>query len=154
MQRFACLDFTAISSDVVLYPGTLHEEDELHIKLALHEDSIAFSLAHSIPSTDGIANLYTPFLSVVLLTDNEICSVVFGETALNVQSILTSTPGNTMEYMKKPDQKGLKSRNGYFNFRTWHEVAVPGEGVVGANVTVNNTHDSDLGVCYCCCFNF
>ncbi|CAL5370406.1 unnamed protein product [Camellia sinensis] len=32
--------------------GTLHEEDELHIKLALQDDTIALSLAQSIPSTE------------------------------------------------------------------------------------------------------
>lgn len=29
---------------------------------------------------------------------------------------------------------------------TWHEVAVPGEGIIGADVTVNHSHDSDLGI--------
>uniref|UniRef100_A0A2N9HP17 Reverse transcriptase domain-containing protein n=1 Tax=Fagus sylvatica TaxID=28930 RepID=A0A2N9HP17_FAGSY len=52
MQRLACLDLIAISSDVVLKPGILHEEDVLHIKLAWQEDTTAESSAHLIPSTD------------------------------------------------------------------------------------------------------
>lgn len=57
MQRLACFDLMAISSDVVLWPGTLHAEDELHIKLASQVDCIADSSAHSIPSTEGISSL-------------------------------------------------------------------------------------------------
>lgn len=56
MQRLACLTLIAISSDVDLYPGTLHDLDELLIRLASQEDAIAAS-AHAIPSTDGISNL-------------------------------------------------------------------------------------------------
>ncbi|CAL1398545.1 unnamed protein product [Linum trigynum] len=74
--------------------GTLHDLDEVHIKLASQEDAMADS-AHSIPSTAGISNLYIPYLFVVLFTENAICSLVFGALALNLQSILTSAPGLT-----------------------------------------------------------
>lgn len=57
MQRLACFDLMAISSDVVLWPGTLHAEDELQIKLASQVDCIADSSAHSTPSTEGISSL-------------------------------------------------------------------------------------------------
>lgn len=58
MHIFACFDLMVISSVVVLVePGTLQEEDEVPIRLALQELPIAFSAAHSIPSTDGISNL-------------------------------------------------------------------------------------------------
>ncbi|CAI0457846.1 unnamed protein product [Linum tenue] len=50
MQRLGFLALIAISSDVVLYPGTLHDLDEVRIKLASQEDAMADS-AHSIPST-------------------------------------------------------------------------------------------------------
>ncbi|KAK4767719.1 hypothetical protein SAY87_002860 [Trapa incisa] len=50
MQRLALFDLTAISSDVVLYPGTLHMEEEVHMRLALQEETMAESQAHSIPS--------------------------------------------------------------------------------------------------------
>lgn len=56
MQRLGCLDLIAISSVVLLYPGTLHEAEELPTKLAWQEDEMAAS-AHAIPSTDGICNL-------------------------------------------------------------------------------------------------
>lgn len=58
MHVFACLALMVISSVVVLVePGTLQEEDELPIRLALQELPTAFSAAHSIPSTEGISNL-------------------------------------------------------------------------------------------------
>lgn len=94
MHVFACLDLIAISSAVVLEPGTLQAEDLLKTKLALQKFPRDFSFAHSIPSTDGISNLYIPYLLVVLLTENEICSVVLEEIALNMHSILTSTPAS------------------------------------------------------------
>lgn len=94
MQRLACFDLTAISSDVDLKPGTLQAGDPLHIKLAWQEETIAESSAHLIPSTDGISNLYTPYLFVVLFAENDMCSAILGDTALNMQSILTSAPGH------------------------------------------------------------
>ncbi|KAF8400014.1 hypothetical protein HHK36_015887 [Tetracentron sinense] len=66
---------------------TLHEEHELPTKLARQNDWITGSSAQSTPSTDGISNLYTPNLSVVLLTEKEICSVVLGDSALNLHSM-------------------------------------------------------------------
>ncbi|KAL0549639.1 hypothetical protein IC582_014125 [Cucumis melo] len=52
MQMFDCLDFIDISPDVLLYPGTLQDDDELPIKLAWQNDTIAESSAHRIPSTE------------------------------------------------------------------------------------------------------
>lgn len=92
MQRFCCLTLIAISSVVDLYPGILHALDELDIKLASQEESMA-ACAHAIPSTEGISSLYIPYLFVVLFTENDICSLVLGQLALNLQSILTSEPG-------------------------------------------------------------
>lgn len=89
---FDCLDFIEISPDVLLYPGTLQDDDELPIKLAWQNDTIAESSAHRIPSTEGISNLYTPYLFVVLFTENAICSAVRGVSAFNLQSIRTSAP--------------------------------------------------------------
>lgn len=89
---FDCLDFIDISPDVLLYPGTLQDDDELPIKLAWQNDTIAESSAHRIPSTEGISNLYTPYLFVVLFTENAICSAVRGVSAFNLQSIRTSAP--------------------------------------------------------------
>lgn len=93
MQRFACLDLTENWLEVVIKAGTLHAGDVLLINEALHVlRTWTSSLAQLIPSTEGISNLYTPCLFVVLLTENDICSVVLGEAALNLQSILTSAP--------------------------------------------------------------
>lgn len=95
MQRLALLALIAISSEVVLYPGTLHAEDELPTRLAWHDDTNSESSAHLTPSTDGISNLYIPYLFVVLFTDTDICSSVFADIALKTQSILTSTPATS-----------------------------------------------------------
>lgn len=92
MQRLVLLALIAITLEVLLQPGTLQEEDELPIRLAWHEDTTWESSAHLTPSTDGISSLYIPYLFVVLFTESEICSVVFSESALNMQSILTSAP--------------------------------------------------------------
>jgi len=73
----------------------LQAEDELPIKLAWHEDTTAESSAHFTPSTEGISSLYIPYLFVVLLTESEICSAVFSESALNMQSTFTSAPAWT-----------------------------------------------------------
>lgn len=35
--------------------------------------------------------------------------------------------------------------DGLLKFFTWYEVAVSWEGVVGADVTINKTHYSDMG---------
>lgn len=77
----------------VFKPGTSHALDSLPTKLAWHNDSMAKPSTQSIPSTCGISSLYTPYLSVVLLTETLICSVVFGDCALNLHPMLTSTPG-------------------------------------------------------------
>ncbi|MFS8032652.1 hypothetical protein Hanom_Chr17g01560221 [Helianthus anomalus] len=92
MHRFASLDLTENSLEVNVTAGTLHAADVLLIKLALQVLTTAASLAQLIPSTEGISSLYTPFLLVVLLTENVICSAVLGDAALNLQSILTSAP--------------------------------------------------------------
>lgn len=76
-----------ITFDVTFAAGTLQAEDELPIKLAWHNDVTAKPSTQSTPSTVGISSLYTPCLSVVLLTENKICSVVFGECALNLHWI-------------------------------------------------------------------
>lgn len=49
------------------------------------------------------------------------------------------------EYARIPPKSCMEDCN------TWHEVAVPGEGIIGANITVNQTHDSDLGISHFCC---
>lgn len=76
-----------ITFDVTFEAGTLQAEDELPIKLAWHSDVTAKPSTQSTPSTVGISSLYTPCLSVVLLTENKICSVVFGDCALNLHWI-------------------------------------------------------------------
>ncbi|KAJ6371523.1 hypothetical protein OIU77_001935 [Salix suchowensis] len=50
---------------------------------------------HATPSTEGISSLYIPSLFVVLFTENDICSLVLGQLALNLQSNLTSAPGSS-----------------------------------------------------------
>lgn len=77
---------------MLLKPGTLQAEDELPIKLALHIDFIAKPLKQLTPSTEGISNLYTPYLFVVLLTEKLMSSVVLAELPLNLHCITTSTP--------------------------------------------------------------
>lgn len=57
MQVLALLDLIVTSSVVDIEAGTLQAEDELRTRLARHEFPISFSLAHSIPSTEGIINL-------------------------------------------------------------------------------------------------
>ena len=59
-------------------------EVELLIKVAWQSDTIAEPSMQLTPSTDGISNLYTPYWSVVLFTEKLICSLVFGEVALNL----------------------------------------------------------------------
>ena len=80
----SCLDLTDISLVVLFMKGTLQLEDELPIKLAWHSDTTAEPSTQLTPSTDGISNLYTPRWSVVLFTEKLICSLVFGEVALNL----------------------------------------------------------------------
>lgn len=92
MHMFACLDLIENSLEVVTKPGWLQVGESLLISVALHEFTTAASLAQQIPSTEGISSLYTPYWLVVLLTEKDICSAVLGETALNLQSILTSAP--------------------------------------------------------------
>lgn len=92
IHRLSCFDFTDISSAVVFRPGTLQAEDELPIKFAWHMDFIAKPSMQLTPSTTGISNLYTPYLSVVLLTSKLISSAVLGEFPLNLHFIRTSTP--------------------------------------------------------------
>lgn len=120
---------------------------ELHIKFAWQEDATSGSSAHFTPSTDGISILYIPYLSVVLFTETVICSFVLAESALKVQSILTSAPGD-IQGSKWHDlfckKKKLKS-NQVLRLFTCHEVAVSGKAVVGAGVTVNKAHHSDMG---------
>ena len=86
---------------MVLYPGTLHAVDELPIRLAWQEDTNSESSAHLTPSTDGISNLYTPYLFVVLFTETVICSSVLADKALKTQSILTSAPADKEPYKNK-----------------------------------------------------
>lgn len=64
--------------------GTLQAEEELPIKVAWHIVVTAKPSTQFTPSTVGISSLYTPCLSVVLLTENAICSFVLGEFALNL----------------------------------------------------------------------
>lgn len=45
-----------------------------------------------------------PYLLVVLLTENCICSVVLGEIALKMQSTLTCTPGEDKKTESKKSQ--------------------------------------------------
>ncbi|KAM7279912.1 hypothetical protein ACFE04_007046 [Oxalis oulophora] len=99
------------------FNGTLQSIDELLIKLARQYEEIAAS-AQEIPSTEGISNLYSPLLFVVLFTENEICSSALEESALNSHLIFTSAP----------------------------EIAVSGETVVRASVAINKTHHSDHSI--------
>jgi hypothetical protein len=78
---------TEITFDVVFKTGMLQAEDEVPIKLAWHNDVTDKPSTQSTPSTVGISSLYTPCLSVVLFTENVICSVVLGEFALNLHWI-------------------------------------------------------------------
>lgn len=87
MQRLSCLDLTDITFDVIFKPGTLQAEDGLPIKLAWHNDVNARPSTQFTPSTVGISSVYTPCLSVVLLTENVICSMVLGELTLNLHCI-------------------------------------------------------------------
>lgn len=93
MHRLVFLALTDITLAVLLYPGTLQAVVELPIKFAWQEDITSVPSAHLTPSTDGTSILYIPYLFVVLFTDSVICSVVFAESALNMQSTFTSAPG-------------------------------------------------------------
>ncbi|KAJ0095816.1 hypothetical protein Patl1_16988 [Pistacia atlantica] len=55
--RLSCFDLTDISFAAIFEPGTLHAEDELPIKFAWHNDSIAIPSTQSTPSTWGISSL-------------------------------------------------------------------------------------------------
>ncbi|KAK3035852.1 hypothetical protein RJ639_032989 [Escallonia herrerae] len=83
----------------------IEAEVELPIKLAWHKDSIAGPSSQSIPSTYGISSLYTPYLSVVLLTEKLICSLVLGEFALNKHCRCTSTSNQQGQRIKT--QEGI-----------------------------------------------
>lgn len=112
MHTFACSDLINISLVLVLKPGMLHEEDdEIRSKLARHQFATALSLTHWTPSTEGTRNLYIPCLFLVLLTENDIYSAVLWETALNVQSIWTSTPTQEKKKMGWNQNKYLYSEN-------------------------------------------
>lgn len=95
-----------------------------------------------------------PYLLVVLLTENCICSVVLGEIALKMQSTLTCTPGEDKKtesknhniiYIYIYSNSNSNSKRGKGK-ETWQEIAVLGEGVVGADVAVNHTHNKNLGI--------
>lgn len=83
-HRLSCFDLTDISRVVLLRKGTLQVEVELLIKVAWQSDTIVEPSMQLTPSTDGMSNLYTPYWSVVLFTEKLICSLVFGEVALNL----------------------------------------------------------------------
>lgn len=86
-HKLSCFDLTDISLVVLFTKGTLQLEDELPIKLAWHSDTIVEPSTQFTPSTVGISNLYAPYWSVVLFTEKLICSLLFPEVALNLQSM-------------------------------------------------------------------
>lgn len=92
MHWWGCFDLSTIWFVIVFKPGELQSEYGLFVKLAWQKDSIAGPSAQPTPSRYGIVSLYTPYLSVVLLTEKLISSVVVGEFASSLHSIWISAP--------------------------------------------------------------
>lgn len=72
---------------MVFEPGTLQVEDELPNKVTWQNDVAAKPSTQLTPLIFAISTLYTPCLSVVLLTENVVCSVIWGEFVLNLHRI-------------------------------------------------------------------